>query len=781
MDNKLCIIQLRKVAFGNRISFLERKNSFMMKRILSVLTCIVMVAAMVPAIALVPQRVEAAPYVMPSHNGLTNNTSYTLGAGTDAECTVKVDFRNSLSTKAFNLKYIIVHNTGTYVSTANAKNVHTNTNKTSTSAAWHYTVDNKEIYQGVPDKTFAGHAGTSRSWTPSSSNAIGIEMCVNNFPATETFGGELWNEGDRIMAWYENQFNQTMKNTAYLVAVLCQRWGLNYKTAVKMHYDALQYDPATNYGKDCPMQMRATYDEATNTFKKAGYYTTGRDGYFWQIFWSYLEQYAAGATSVTSPFDNKHTISFETNGGSAVDPVKVKDGETLSAPAAPTRYAFSFAGWYCNPELTDPYDFSTPVPYDFTLYAKWDEAYWEAQVNLMPNSQQMQLNNFNDQGEIWPYWNDDAFGSVTLYNGVTNADNWSWPSAFMEYENSFDSVNDTYLYVRKDGTAQFNVVMNYLDKDGVEHELYLSDVANLTDTTDFPAGSLEEYYNVGSYIRNLGHTPASGNVKFTKVTYYCIGVKDSYVKLYDLKLTSQQVFTDPYRNLMSNSIDQMSGYGNYNYDNGTLTMNATGAAGYSVKMNVNQEFDPSDLTNLLMDAIVTAPFNITMELTNGNGDATMEVKNEFFNVFGMEGGQSALPAGEWLVDMNLLGYYEWNGGVIDSSTIKSVTITLTAPGTLTMRGLQASRRETIAYVQDGLQSSGELTETPVEPDPPVDTQTGDVNEDGTITTQDARMAMLEALKEGSLTGNQLGLADYNGDGEITTTDARLMMLYALTH
>ncbi len=748
----------------------------MTKRILSSIMCLVMVVAMLPAMSLVPQVVEAAPYVMPSHNGLTNNTSYILGEGTDARTPVTVDFRSSLSSKAFTLKYIIVHNTGTYVGTANAKNVHTNTNKVSTTAAWHYTVDNTSIYQGVPDKTFAGHAGTSRTSTPSSSNAIGIEMCVNNFPATETFGGERWSDGDAIMAWYENQFDQTMKNTAYLCAVLCARWGLNYKTAIKMHYDALQYNPSTNYGKDCPMQMRATYNESTNAFSPAGCYTTGRDGHFWKVFWYYLEQYAAGATSVESPLGNKHTISFETNGGSAVADVKVKDGEAFPAPTAPTKYAFDFGGWYCNPELTDPYDFSTPVPYDFTLYAKWNEAYWGAHTNLMPNSQQMVLNNFNDQGAIWPYWNNDDYGSVTMYNGVTNDDNWSWPSAYMSYENSFDSVNDSYLYVKKDGTAQFNVVLTYLDKDGVAHDLYLSDVANLT-TSDFPEGDLEEFYNVGSYIRNLGHAPASGNIKYTKVTYYVVGGLDSYVKLYDLKLTSKFELADKYKTLMNSNITQLSGAGSYNYNNGTLTMNATSANGYSVKMNVNGSINPSAMKNLLMDINATAPFNMSVELTNANGDATMHFKDEYFNVFNMEAGLSALPAGAWNVNMNLLGYYEWNGGAVTDSAIKSVTITLTAPGTLTLKALQAASIANVTYVEDGASSSGSLTETiDPEPDPTPTPVIGDLSGDGEVSTTDARILLLETVIVGTLTQEQLALADFNGDGIINTGDARDILL-----
>lgn len=52
------------------------------------------------------------------------------------------------------------------------------------------------------------------------------------------------------------------------------------------------------------------------------------------------------------------TPRYTDNGGSAVDSVNVKDGGTLTASANPTRYGSNFAGWYCNPELTDPYDFS---------------------------------------------------------------------------------------------------------------------------------------------------------------------------------------------------------------------------------------------------------------------------------------------------------------------------------------------------------------------------------------------------------------------------------------
>ena len=465
----------------------------------------------------------------------------------------------------------------------------------------------------------------------------------------------------------------------------------------------------------------------------------------------------------------KHTVTFETNGGSAVEPVKVKDGEGFSAPAAPSKYAFTFGGWYCNPELTDPYTFGTPVPYDFTLYAKWEEAYWGANTNLMPNAQQLVLNDFNGQGAIWPYWNNDEYNSVTFYNGVTNDENWSWPSAYMTYENSFDSVGDTYLYIKKDGNSYFNVILTYLDKNGEAHDLYLSDVANLTET-DFAAGYLEEFYNVGSFIRNLGHAPASGNIKFTKVTYFIIGAKDSYTRLYDLKLTSKFDIPDSYETLYDKSVQQLDGAGSFTYNDGVLTMNADGDTGYSVKFTPDTRFNPSELTNLLMDVNATVPFNVTMTVTTDGGDATMEYRNEFFDVFGLEGAPEAIPAGAYKAKMNLYGYYQWNGGIPAESTVKSVTITLTGKGTLTLKALQVSRNSEITYVKDGEYNSGSLSGKPA------DTLMGDVTGDGKLSTQDVRLLMSATVGgDDVLTADQLAVADYNGDGEFNTQDARALL------
>ena len=67
-----------------------------------------------------------------------------------------------------------------------------------------------------------------------------------------------------------------------------------------------------------------------------------------------------------------YTITFDSKSGSTVEPI-TQDYETeVTAPAAPTRKGYTFAGWYADEELREAYSFGTMPAQDITLYAKWD-------------------------------------------------------------------------------------------------------------------------------------------------------------------------------------------------------------------------------------------------------------------------------------------------------------------------------------------------------------------------------------------------------------------------
>ncbi len=63
-----------------------------------------------------------------------------------------------------------------------------------------------------------------------------------------------------------------------------------------------------------------------------------------------------------------YTVTFVTDGGSAVDSQTVTYGNTATEPTAPTKDGYTFTGWKND---TADYEFSTPVTSDLTLTAQW--------------------------------------------------------------------------------------------------------------------------------------------------------------------------------------------------------------------------------------------------------------------------------------------------------------------------------------------------------------------------------------------------------------------------
>ena len=77
--------------------------------------------------------------------------------------------------------------------------------------------------------------------------------------------------------------------------------------------------------------------------------------------------------------ETEYTITFDSKGGSAVQPVKASAGAAITAPADPTKDGFVFAGWYESTDggvtLSDKaVSFSYMPARVFTLYAKWATA-----------------------------------------------------------------------------------------------------------------------------------------------------------------------------------------------------------------------------------------------------------------------------------------------------------------------------------------------------------------------------------------------------------------------
>lgn len=65
------------------------------------------------------------------------------------------------------------------------------------------------------------------------------------------------------------------------------------------------------------------------------------------------------------------TITFNSQGGSAVASQQVADGGKATKPANPSRSGYNFDGWFKDSYATTSFSFATEIHADWTLYAGW--------------------------------------------------------------------------------------------------------------------------------------------------------------------------------------------------------------------------------------------------------------------------------------------------------------------------------------------------------------------------------------------------------------------------
>jgi uncharacterized repeat protein (TIGR02543 family) len=67
-----------------------------------------------------------------------------------------------------------------------------------------------------------------------------------------------------------------------------------------------------------------------------------------------------------------YTVTFESNGGSYVEPQTVISGGKAAEPQGVSNTGYTFYGWYTdNDAFDDKWDFNSAVTKDITLHAKW--------------------------------------------------------------------------------------------------------------------------------------------------------------------------------------------------------------------------------------------------------------------------------------------------------------------------------------------------------------------------------------------------------------------------
>ena len=73
------------------------------------------------------------------------------------------------------------------------------------------------------------------------------------------------------------------------------------------------------------------------------------------------------------PVAKLYTVTFDSNGGSAVASVQQEEGKSIEEPIQPTKDNYTFSSWYTDSARTKAYDFDDRLYSDITLYAGWIE------------------------------------------------------------------------------------------------------------------------------------------------------------------------------------------------------------------------------------------------------------------------------------------------------------------------------------------------------------------------------------------------------------------------
>lgn len=133
-------------------------------------------------------------------------------------------------------KYIVIHSTG---NTASAKNENANTvNNDHGGVGAHYSVDENDVYQTVPDNKKIYHCGTAggayKQKHPECGNinSVGVEMCQKDMKGNIAQG--------------------TIENTALLVQHLMKKHDIDKKHVLR-HYDVVS--------KQCPIAYAGTAEK----------------------------------------------------------------------------------------------------------------------------------------------------------------------------------------------------------------------------------------------------------------------------------------------------------------------------------------------------------------------------------------------------------------------------------------------------------------------------------------------------------------------------------------
>ncbi len=154
-----------------------------------------------------------------------------------------------------------------------------------------------------------------------------------------------------------------------LSVTLYAHWGSNYSVTFDLEGGEGTGDYSTQTVEPNGKVIKPAVDPTRTGYTFAYWYKSGAS----DTAFDFDSEITQNTNLHAKWIPDKHTVTFNTNGGSAVDPVQVDYDTKVSMPAAPTREGYTFGGWYKDEACTVEFDFENDViTEDIMLYAKWN-------------------------------------------------------------------------------------------------------------------------------------------------------------------------------------------------------------------------------------------------------------------------------------------------------------------------------------------------------------------------------------------------------------------------
>lgn len=239
------------------------------------------------------------------------------------------------------------------------------------------------------------------------------------------------------------------------------QWDTNKYTVTWKNWngDELEKDENVEYG------ATPKYDGVTPTKPATAQFTYTFTGWMPEVSEVTGDAiYTATYTETT----NKYTVTYNSNGGTEVKPETVTYGNKATKPADPTKNGYTFAGWYTEEQLTNTYDFDTPVIKDITLYAKWEAIYVPYYPPVPPtvkieDDDALGLNTTDHFAYIVGYGN----GEVRPQNNITRAEVATIFFRLLTDDVRDENLTKTNRYSDVAATSWYNTAVSTLSSMGI--------------------------------------------------------------------------------------------------------------------------------------------------------------------------------------------------------------------------------------------------------------------------------------------------------------------------